>query len=299
MSNFEAQNILDEISKTFSLSHGNIFQLRKDLKNLYLKFSDDQKLNVRKQQIESINAFKIHAEGVNKDKIILFFHGGGFTIGSTRDHLDLCGKLSKAANSCVLSVDYRLAPENKFPAALEDCLISYLWLLEQDIDPSNIVLAGISAGGTLVLSTLLYLKEKGVKLPAGAVCMSPAVDMLFQGHSIITNRGKDWITQERLENIRKIYLKGIDPKNPLASPIYGNLHGLPPILIQVGSHELLLDDIIKFHKKAKDSAVEVSFELWKDMFHCFQIFSSQIEEGQKAIDNAGEYIKELFNTQED
>jgi epsilon-lactone hydrolase len=299
MSNFEAQNVLNEINKTFSLSQGNVFQLRKDLENLYLKYNDDQKLNIEKQQIESINTFKIQADGINKDNIILFFHGGGFTIGSTRDHLDLCGKLSRSANSCVLSVDYRLAPENKFPAALEDCLISYLWLLKQGIDPSNIVLAGISAGGTLVLSTLLYLKEKGVKLPAGAVCMSPAVDMLFQGHSIITNRGKDWITPERLENIRKIYLKGIDPKNPLASPLYGDLNGLPPILIQVGSHELLLDDIINFHKKAKDSAVEVSFELWKDMFHCFQIFSSNIGEGQKAIEDAGEYIKELFNNQND
>jgi acetyl esterase/lipase len=227
--------------------------------------------------------------------VILFFHGGGFTLGSTEDHLDLCGKLSASSGCCVLSVDYRLAPENKFPAALEDCLISYLWLLKRDIKPSNIILAGISSGGNLALSVLLHLKEKGVELPAGAVCMSPLVDLLFQGHSIVTNKGKDWINSERLNNLRKVYLKGGNAKNPLASPIYGDLHGLPPLLIQVGGHELLLDDIIEFHKKARASDVGVSFELWKDMFHCFQMFSSNIPEGHKAVESAGGYIKKLLN----
>lgn len=295
MNDFEAQKVLDIINKNISLSQGNIFQLRKDFENLYLKFSSNQKLTVKKQEIKSIDAYKIQAEKVNDDNIILFFHGGGFTIGSTHDHLDLCGKLSSSSGSSVLSIDYRLAPENKFPAALEDCVISYLWLLKQGINPSNIVLAGISAGGTLVLSTLLCLKDKNIELPAGAVCMSPAVDMLFQGHSIITNRGKDWLTQKRLDNLKKVYFKGKDIQNPFVSPLYGDLYGLPPLLIQVGSHELLLDDIIKFHKKAKDSEVEINLELWKDMFHCFQIFSSHIDEGQNAIENAGEYIKKILS----
>ncbi len=116
-----------------------------------------------------------------------------------------------------------------------------------------------------------------------------------QGHSIVTNKGKDWINSERLNTLRKIYLKGENAKNPLASPIYGDLHGLPPLLIQVGGHELLLDDIIEFHKKARASDVEVSFELWKDMFHCFQMFSSNIPEGHKAVESAGGYIKKLLN----
>ena len=124
--------------------------------------------------------------------------------------------------------------------------------------------------------------------------MSPLVDLLFQGHSIVTNKGKDWINSERLNNLRKIYLKGENAKNPLVSPLYGDLRGLPPIMIQVGSHELLLDDIIEFHKKARECDVEVTFELWKDMFHCFQIFSSQIEEGQNAINSAGDYIKKIL-----
>jgi acetyl esterase/lipase len=295
MSSFEASEVLDLINKNISLSSGNIFQLRKDLEQIYLKFSSNQKLRVEKQGIEDVQAFKIYAEGASDKKVILFFHSGLFTLGSTKDHLDLCGKLSSLTGFCVLSVGYRLAPENKFPAALEDCLISYLWLLKKGVDPSDIVLAGISSGGTLALSVLLYLKEKGVELPAGAVCMSPVVDLLFQGHSIVTNRGKDWITSKRLNNLRKIYSNGGDAKNPLVSPIYGDLRGLPPIMIQVGSHELLLDDIIKFHKKALNSDVEVTFELWKDMFHCFQIFSLHIEEGQNAIDSAGDYIKKILS----
>lgn len=294
MSSFEASEVLDLINKNISLRTSNIFQLRKDFEQLNLKFSSNQMLHVEKQEIEDIDAYEIRAEGASDKGVILFFHGGCFTIGSTKDHLDLCGKLSALSSCCVLSVDYRLAPENKFPAALEDCLIPYLWLLKQGIKPSNIVLAGISAGGNLALSVLIYLKEKGVELPAGAVCMSPLVDLLFQGHSIVTNKGKDWITSERLNNLRKIYLKGENAKNPLVSPLYGDLRGLPPIMIQVGSHELLLDDIIKFHKKSLDSDVEVTFELWKDMFHCFQIFSSHIEEGQNAINSAGDYIKKIL-----
>ncbi len=293
--NKSPDKILQIINKNISLSHGNIFQLRKDFEQLYLKFNSNQEFHVEKQKIGEINGFKICTEDVNEDYIILFFHGGCFTTGSTKDHLDLCGKLSNLSGVPVLSIDYRLAPEHKFPAAVEDCLTSYLWLLKQGINPSKIILAGISAGGTLALSTLLFLRANGVELPSAAVCMSPVVDMLFQGHSIITNVGKDWITQERLDNLRKVYLKGKDPKNPLASPLYADLHGLPPLMLQVGSHELLLDDIIKFHKKAVDSEVEVTFELWKDMFHCFQIFSSNIPEGQSAIETAGTYIKKMLS----
>ena len=295
MNNKQAEEVLKTINKSISLSQGNIFQLRKDFEQLYLKFSSKQELNVKIQNVADIPGFKICAEHAQDDHVILFFHGGSFTTGSTKDHLDLCGKLSRASGFCVFSIDYRLAPEHKFPDAVEDCLMSYLWLLKNGFEPSQIVLAGISAGGTLALSTLLSLRDNGVELPRGAVCMSPPVDMLFEGLSIVTNRGKDWITQERLEMSRKVYLKGNNLTQPLASPLYADLHGLPPLMIQVGSHELLLDDIIKFHKKAVDSNVEVTFELWKDMFHSFQIFSSAVEEGQNAIQNAGEYIKKILS----
>lgn len=295
MSNKSIEEMLEIINKSISLSQGNIFQLRRDFEQLYLKFSSKQELNVESQNIGDIPGFKIHAENAQDDYTILFFHGGGFTIGSTKDHLDLCGKLSSSSGACVFSVDYRLAPEHKFPAAAEDCLTAYLWLLKQGIEPSKIAICGISSGGTLALSTLLSLRDNGVELPAAAVCMSPVVDMLFQGHSIVINRGKDWIMQDRLDKLRKVYLKSVSPINPLASPFYADLHGLSPLMIQAGSHELLLDDIIKFHKKAVNSDVDVTFELWKDMFHCFQIFSSHMGEGQNAIDSAGAYIRKMLH----
>ncbi|MEL7671580.1 alpha/beta hydrolase [Methanobacterium sp.] len=295
MSNKQAEKVLDTINKNISLNQGNIFHLRRDFEQLYLKFSSKHELNVKIQNVSDIPGFKICAENAQNDRVILFFHGGSFTTGSTKDHLDLCGKLSRASGFCVFSIDYRLAPEHKFPDAVEDCLMSYLWLLKNGIEASQIIIAGISAGGTLALSTLLSLRDSGVELPRAAVCMSPLVDMLFEGHSMVTNKGKDWITQERLEKSRKIYLKGNSLTQPLASPIYADLHGLPPLMIQVGSHELLLDDIIKFYEKAVDSNVEVTFELWKDMFHSFQIFSSYIEEGQNATQNAGEYIKHMLS----
>jgi len=293
--NKSPDEILQIITEKISTNYENIIQLRKDFEELYLQFSSKQNLKVEKQTIEGIDSFKISADHVTEDHLILFFHGGNFIAGSTKDHLDLCGKLSSLSGTPVLSIDYRLAPEHEFPAAVEDCVISYLWLLKQGFNPSKIIIAGISSGATLVLSTLLSLRSNGVKLPAAAVCMSPSVDMLFQGQSIFLNRGKDWLTPGELDDIREIYLKGEDPKNILASPLYADLHGLSPILLQAGSHELLLDDIIKFHKKAMDSNVEVTFELWKGMFHCFQMFTSNINEGQKAIENAGTYIKKKLS----
>lgn len=295
MSTEQAEEVLEIINKSISLSQGNIFQLRRDFEQLYFKFSSKQEFDVKPQNINGIPGFKICAENAQNDRIILFFHGGSFTAGSTKDHLDLCGKLSRASGACVFSIDYRLAPEHKFPDAVEDCLMSYLWLLKQGMEPSKIVITGISAGGTLALSTLLSLRDNEVELPRAAVCMSPVVNMLFEGHSMVTNRGKDWITQERLEKSRKVYLKGNNLTQALASPLYADLQGLPPIMIQVGSRELILDDVIKFYEKAVESEVEISFELWKDMFHSFQIFSSSIEEGQNALDNAGMYIIKMLS----
>lgn len=223
--------------------------------------------------------------------VILFFHGGGFSVGSSHDHLGLCDRLSRAAGMPVLSVDYRLAPEHPFPAAIEDCVQTYGWLLSQGFVPSDIVPAGISAGGTLALSLLLALKKNGTPLPRAVCCMSPAVDLAFPGKSVKTNQEKDWITPARLDMIREQYLAGQDPADPLASPIHGNLSGLPPMLLQVGSHELLLDDVSRFAEKARQAGVQVTLEVWEEMIHTWQIFASAIPEGRQAIDLAGRFIR--------
>ncbi|MEQ9618457.1 MAG: alpha/beta hydrolase [Deltaproteobacteria bacterium] len=272
-----------------------IEQLRADFERFYLGFQTGQNPRIKEFTINDIPSFWIEAPGADEKRVILFFHGGGFTIGSTRDHADLCRRLSAASEARVLSIDYRLAPEHIFPAALEDCVASYNWLLNEGFEGSRIIPVGISAGGTLVLSTLLSLRDGGMDLPAAACCMSPAVDMLFQGDSVTGNMGKDWITADRLNSVRNAYLGGRDPKEPLVSPLYADLRGLPPILIQIGNHELLLDDNLKFALQARRQGVDLTFEIWSGMIHCWQIFASELKDGRDAIDSIGKYIKRKFS----
>ncbi|MFA4875777.1 MAG: alpha/beta hydrolase [Methanoregula sp.] len=228
------------------------------------------------------------------DRVILFFHGGGFTVGSTEDHLGLCIRLARAAKAPVFSVDYRLSPEHVFPAALDDAKAAYRYLLSNGYPPHRILPVGISAGGTLVLSLLLSIRDEGRPLPLAGVCMSPAVDLLFPGESVTKNSGRDWITPARLQSIQKSYLAGHDPHDPLASPINARMKGLPRLYIQMGTHELLLSDIGKFVDKARWSGVPVQAEIWEGMFHCWQIFAGQIPEGKEAIDQAGAFIQSIL-----
>lgn len=229
------------------------------------------------------------------ERVLLFFHGGGFTTGSTSDHLGLCVRLARAARSRIFSVDYRLAPEHTFPAAIDDALAAFRYLTTNGFHPRQILPVGISAGGNLVLGLLLTLRDRGMPLPPAAVCMSPATDLLFPGESVHKNAGRDWITPERLAGIRKAYLGGKDPALPLASPVNAPLRHLPRLYIQAGTHELLLSDIGKFVEKARWAGVPVQVELWEGMFHCWQIFADDIPEGQEAIDHAGAFAQDVLS----
>ena len=289
------EKLLQTLRENTPVPGKSIAQLRADFEKFYLGFHTDQNLRINEFRINNIPSFWIQAPAADERWVILFFHGGGFTIGSTKDHTDLCGRLSEASAAKVLSIDYRLAPEHTFPAALEDCVASYRWLLNEGYEKSRIIPVGISAGGTLVLSTLLYARDRGLELPSAACCMSPAVDMLFQGDSVNSNTGKDWITADRLNSVRTAYLGGRNPKEPLVSPLYADLRGLPPILIQVGSHELLLDDNLEFALHARRQGVDLTFEIWCGMVHCWQIFASELKDARDAIDSVGNYIRRRFN----
>jgi acetyl esterase/lipase len=233
--------------------------------------------------------------GVLQDRVVLFFHGGGFTLGSTADHLGLCVRLAKAAEALVFSVDYRLAPEHPFPAAIQDAVAAYRYLISRGYQPHRILPAGISAGGSLVLGMLLSLRDERVPLPAGSICMSPAVDLLFPGQSVEKNASRDWITAERLRSIRQLYLGGRDPSLPLASPTHARLAGLPRLYIQAGTHELLLSDIGTFVDKARWAGVPVKAELWEGMFHCWQVFSDHLYEGEEAVGQAGAFARNILD----
>jgi acetyl esterase/lipase len=228
-------------------------------------------------------------------RVILFFHGGGFTTGSTDSYLGLCIRLARASRARIFSVEYRLAPEYPFPAAVEDAVAAYRFLIAKGYAPHHMIPAGISAGGTLVLALLLSARDQGLPLPPAGICMSPATDMLFTGESVIQNRDRDWISAERLHAIRTTYLAGHDPKDPLASPFHARLAGLPRLYVQAGTHELLISDIGTFVDKARWAGVPVQAEIWEGMFHCWQVFAEKVPEGEEAIEHAGAFVNNVLS----
>lgn len=242
---------------------------------------------------DDLSGYWISVRESAMDSVVLFFHGGGFSLGSTEDHLGLCIRLARAAGARVFSVDYRLSPEHVFPAPVEDAIDAYRYLQSKGYLPHRILPLGISTGGSIVLSTLLSLHGKGYTLPPAAVCMSPATDLRFTGDSVEKNQGRDWMTPDRLHAIRTTYLAAHDPENPIASPVFGALRGLPRLYIQVGTHELLLSDVGTFVEKSRWAGVPVHVEIWEGMFHCWQMFAGQIPEGQEAVDHAGQFIRNV------
>ena len=233
----------------------------------------------------------ITAPGADEGRVVLYFHGGGFVFGSMRTHRVMLAHLSRAAKARVLGLDYRLAPENPFPAPIEDALAAYRWLLDQGIDPKKITLAGDSAGGGLVLSSLVAIRYAGLPMPAAGIPISAWTDMEATGKSMTTNAEADtWVDRDGLLNIAKVYLNGKDPRAPLASPLHADLRGLPPLLMQVGGVEVLLDDTTALAERAKEAGVSVEVEVWDDMPHVWHTFAPILPEGEKAIDRIGEFI---------
>nr|ACL67845.1 lipolytic enzyme [uncultured bacterium] len=235
----------------------------------------------------------IAAPGAAPERVIYYLHGGGYVIGSINSHRQMVSHLSRAAGARALAIDYRLAPENPFPAAVEDATAAYRWLLSTGVDPARVVIAGDSAGGGLTVATLVALRDAGDPLPAAAVCLSPWVDMEGLGESMTTKADLDPMIQpgDILEGA-KAYLGGADPRTPLAAPLYADLTGLPPLLIHVGTSETLLDDSTRLAERAKAAGVNVNLQVWDEMIHVFQFFAAMLPEGQQAIDRIGEFIRE-------
>jgi acetyl esterase/lipase len=205
----------------------------------------------------------------------------------------LAARLCLASKLRVLLIDYRLAPEHPFPAAVEDAGKAYQWLLASGIAPEQIVIGGDSAGGGLALSTLLWLRERDVALPGATVLISPWLDLALTGPSLHTRAEVDPLCSiEGLRLAASYYLGSTDAKTPLASPLYGDLHGLPPLLIQVGDHEILLSDSTRLAEKAKAAGVDVSLEIWNEMWHVWHGWAATLPEAQQAIERIGAFIQQ-------
>jgi len=235
----------------------------------------------------------ITAPGAAADRVLLYLHGGGYVMGSINTHREMVSRLSRAAGARALLLEYRLAPEHPFPAAVDDAVAAYRWLLSQNLKPSRIVVAGDSAGGGLALATLVALRDAKLPSPAVGVCLSPWTDMEGIGGSMTTKAKEDPIVQrEMLLGMAKLYLGQQDSRTPLAAPLYADLRGLPPLLIQVGSAETLLDDSTRVTERAKAVGVKVDLEVWDQMIHVWQLFAPILPEGQQAIERIGQFIRE-------
>jgi monoterpene epsilon-lactone hydrolase len=222
--------------------------------------------------------------------VILYIHGGGWTLGWTNLHRRMVMHLCQAAACRALAIDYRLAPEHPFPAALEDCLATYHWLLKNGLSPQNIVIAGDSAGANLTLTTLMSLRDTGGPLPAAAVCLSPMIDLAGTGETL---RTKNDVAQTVtfVLSMARLYAGNHDVRLPLLSPYYGDLRGFPPLLIQVGGEELLLSDATRLANNARAAAVDVNLVIWPGMWHVWHLFVPFLPEAQHAINDIGAFIR--------
>jgi acetyl esterase/lipase len=224
-------------------------------------------------------------------RAILYLHGGAYVICSPTTHRGLAGNIAKVSCARLLLIDYRLAPEHPFPAALDDSLTAYCWLLGKGYSPEHIAIGGDSAGGGLTLATALSLRDNHEKMPAALFLLSPWTDLTFSGESIRTRANRDPLLQVDDDGwLVKAYANGHPLTHPYISPLFADLHGLPPTFIQVGTEEILYDDSTRLEQKAHLAGVDVSLETWPGMWHVFQAFAPYVPESKQAIGKIGEFI---------
>jgi acetyl esterase/lipase len=225
----------------------------------------------------------------------MFIHGGGYYRGSIASTRATVARISEQAGVQCLSINYRLAPEHPFPAAIDDTYTAYNWILKQGINPQNIIVSGQSAGGGLCLALLLKIKDNKGTQPLGAVAISPWTDLSQSGNTMKTNEEIDPIISKKyLDRMAGLYLKDLSFSLPLASPLFGDLSELPPILIQVGTAETMLDDSKRFYEKAKKANVDINIEIWTDMFHGWHGNAHILKDAELAIESIGNFCKKLY-----
>ena len=233
------------------------------------------------------------ADGVAGDAAIVYLHGGGYIMGNLDSHRNLVANLSRAAGIRALSVEYSLAPENKFPRAVEDAVAAVQYVHAQGIAPERVIVAGDSAGGGLTAATLIALRDRGIASPAAGVLISPWLDLTQSGETMTTLADADpMVTKSLLDLCSDAYVGDGDAKAPLASPLFADLTGLPPLLVHVGTAETLLDDARRFDQAARAAQVDATLEEWEDMIHVWHTFAGLLPEANQAIDRIGAFIKE-------
>jgi monoterpene epsilon-lactone hydrolase len=233
----------------------------------------------------------IRLPGSDEGKLVIYYHGGGFLFGSPRSHRTIATHLAKASGATVLSVDYRLAPEHPAPTAHDDAYAAYLWALDHDYAPGSIVLSGDSAGGNLALAAAVRARDNGVPLPSCLVLMSPALDFASDGESHRTLADAPLVNRELMGLFNAVYIGAGDLRSPKVTPFYGDLSGLPPVLVHVGSWELLRDDSITLADRITATGGSAELKVWEGMCHSWQLFAPMLEEGMASIEEAGAFVR--------
>jgi acetyl esterase/lipase len=250
-------------------------------------------------KVESVAANGVRSEwtstpDADRSRAVLYLHGGGYVIGSLDSHRHFAAEVGRAAGSRTLAIDYRLAPEHPFPAAVDDALAAYRFLLSGGIQPVGITIAGDSAGGGLVVAAMLAIRDAGLPQPACGWSISPWVDMEAIGGSMESKAATDPTVQKAgILDMAKLYLNGASPRSPLAAPIYADLRGLAPLLIHVGAAETLLDDAVRLAQVAGAADVAVDLQIWPEMIHVWHIYHPELAAGRRAIGAGGEFAKAM------
>jgi monoterpene epsilon-lactone hydrolase len=252
------------------------------------------KVKVQPTAINEMYAEWLKPDFIASDRTILYLHGGWYTMGSCSTHRALAARIARASHAPALLIDYRLAPENPFPAALEDAKKAYRWLIDQGIEAEKMIFVGDSAGGGLAVATAIALREENEPLPGGIACISPWADLTLSGETISTLAKSDPMSVlETSQNHADSYAGKQDLKSQLISPVFADLSHLPPLLIQVGEYEILQSDSSRLSENACQAGVKVILEVWDRMWHVWHMFAGYMPEANRAIDRIGFFVSEL------
>jgi epsilon-lactone hydrolase len=286
----QAQELLDELRRNLAGRLRESASPQEVYEEAMADFPAPEGAELRRIEIGGIPALRATAPGAATRAGVVYMHGGGFGVGSAQSNQDLLARLSHAAGVAVAGIDYRLLPAGRFPRALDDTVRAYRRLRDEADSPP--LLAGSSAGAGLALAAAVALRDDGRPMPRGILCLSPWVDMTVSAPSLTEVSDGDWLGRETLVMAAETYLDGREPTDPLASPLHADLAGLPPMLIQVGGSEILLDDARRLADAARRAGTPAELDVWPGMFHNFQLFASRLDEAAAALERAGEWARE-------
>ncbi len=278
--------------KKANLRNAEVDELRRKLDRATGLLRRVRRVNVAETEVAGVKAEWLVPEDLREGKTLLYLHGGAYVAGNCDTHRNLVSHIARAARMRALLPNYRLAPEHRFPAAIDDAVAVYRALLADGVAPQDIYIGGDSAGGGLTAATLLSLRHTGDPMPAGAVMLSPFLDITASGETMHTRAEQDpWFDLEEVRLVASYYCKEkSEHTNPLVSPVFANVAGLPPVYIQVGDHEVLLSDATRFADKLEAAGGQIEIEVFPEMWHVFQMFVGKMPEARQAVDKIGTWL---------